>query len=275
LKGHIVIINADAVGVIEGQTGVPDQIVICEHTPGQQPSTRVCVQSTRIDSAVAVLRSAPINGNLEAITDFDVTSLALGDTNFVAVGGDRRRIAFGEGNTKLRAGRVLLVYDPTGTPADGAQYSEPIEVTDLTNNASDKVFGLDINGNSFNIAVHGTETFFADSSLRLQGKYATVNSGGGIAFHPLNSDENTADSTARVVFVASGDKSIQIVDSYSYRLRGRIPIRANLYGALRAVVPTPGELASDPSLVVKLFGLTPEGVIVIDVRLGDIDNVKR
>src|SRR5262249_12270892 len=155
------------------------------------------------------------------------------DTNFVAAGGDRRRIAFGEGNTPTRAGRVLMVFDPTGTPADGAVYSAPIQVTDLTDNASDKVFGLDINRNSFNVAVHGVDTFFADSSLRLQGKYATFNTGAGIVFHPRNTDENTADSTARVAFVASGDESIQIVDSYSYRLRGRIPIRANLYGPLR------------------------------------------
>jgi hypothetical protein len=190
----------------------------------------------------------------------------------VALGGDRRRVAFGEGNTPTRAGRVLLVYDPTGTPADGAQYSAPIEVTDLTSNASDKVFGLDINQNSRNIGVHGTETFFADSSLRLQGKYATFNTGAGIAFHPDNRDENTADSLARVAFVASGDMSIQIVDSYSYRLRGRIPIRKNLYGALRASVPSPAERAADPTIMVKLFGLTPEGLVVIDVRRGDIDN---
>ncbi|MBV6520728.1 MAG: hypothetical protein MNPFHGCM_00846 [Gemmatimonadaceae bacterium] len=275
LKNHYVIINADAVDVIEGQTGIPDQIIICEHTPGNEPTTAVCVQSLTVEGAVAALKSAPINGNLEAIKDLDVASLALPDTNFVAVGGDRRRVAFGEGNTPQRAGRVLLVYDPTGTQANAAQYSAPMEVTDLTNNASDKVYGLDINANSYNIAVHGTETFFADSSLRLQGKYATFNTGAGIAFHPLNSDENTADSTARVAFVASGDKSIQIVDTYSYRLRGRIPIRTNLYGALRAVIPTPAELSADPSLVVKLFGLTAEGVIVIDVRIGDIDNVKR
>lgn len=274
-KNHYVIINADFVDVIEGQSGTPDKIVICEHTPGQSPDAAVCVNSTTVEAAVAALRSNPINGNLEAIKDLDVESLALPDTNFVAVGGDRRRVAFGEGNTPDRAGRVLLVYDPSGTPANGAVYSQPIEVADLTDNASDKVFGLDINLNSSNIGVHGLETFFADSSLRLQGKYATFNSGAGIAFHPRNFNENTADSTARVVFVASGDKSIQIVDSYSYRLRGRIPIRENLYGPLRATVPTPAERTADPTLVVKLFGLTKEGLVVIDVRSGDIDNVPR
>ena len=272
LKGHYIVINADHVDVIEGENGVPDQIVICEHTPGENPSTAVCVTSLTVEGAVASLRQEPTSGNVVAVKDLDVASLSLPDTNFVAVGGDRRRVAFGEGSTPRRAGRVLLVFDPTGTPADGARYSAPIEVADLTNNASDRVFGIDINRNSANIGVHGEETFFADSSLRLQGKYATFNSGAGIAFHPENRDENTADSLARVAFVASGDFSIQIVDSYTYRLRGRIPIRTNLYGALRAVVPTASEVASDPSLVVKLFGLTPEGLVVIDVRRADINN---
>ena len=275
LKGHYVILNADAVDVIEGQNGIPDLIIICDHTPGQELSTSVCAQGGTVEGVVATLQSAPVNGNLVAVKDMDVNSLALPDTNFVAAGGDRRRIAFGEGNTPTKAGRVLMVLDPNGTPADGAIYSAPLEVTDLTDNASDKVFGLDINKNSFNLAVHGVETFFADSSLRLQGKFATFNTGAGIVFHPQNTDENTADSTARVAFVASGDASIQIVDSYSYRLRGRIPIRANLYGPLRAVVPTPAEVGADNSLVLKLFGLTPEGIVVIDVRRGDIDNVPR
>ena len=117
-------------------------------------------------------------------------------------------------------------------------------------------------------------TFFADSSLRLQGKFATFTSGAGIAFHPRNVDEQTPDSLARVAFVASGDMSIQIVDSYSYRLRGKIPLRTNLYGPLRAVLPTPGELISNPALAVKLFGLTPEGIVVIDVYRADIDNAR-
>lgn len=275
LKNHYVIINADHVDVIEGGNGESDRIIICDHTPGQNPSTGVCVNAVTVEAAVASLKQAPINANVVAIKDMDPASLALPDTNFVAVGGDRRRVAFGEGNTRNRAGRVLMVFDPTGTPAEGAQYSAPIEVTDLTSNASDKVFGLDINANSSNLGVHGVETFFADSSLRLQGKYATFNTGAGIAFHPKNINEKTVDSLARVAFVASGDQSIQIVDSYSYRLRGRIPVRTNFYGPLRAILPTASEMASDPDLVVKLFGLTEEGLVMIDVRTRDIDNATR
>lgn len=273
-EGKYVILNADHVDVIKGQNGTPDFIVICEHTPGNEPSTALCVQNMTIEGAVAQLASAPTNGNLEAVKDLSVESLALQDTNFVAVGGDRRRVAFGEANSGNRAGRVMLVYDPNGTPAGAEQYSRPLEIVDLTSNASDKVYGLDINNNSSNIGVHGVETFFADSSLRLQGKFATFNTGAGIAFHPLNIDEFTADTLARVAFVASGDFSIQVVDTYSYRLRGRIPLRTNLYGPLRAVLPTAAEKAADSNLVVKLFGLTPEGIVVIDVRKGDIDNAR-
>jgi hypothetical protein len=269
-----VIINADHVDVIKGMNGEADQITICDHTPGDNPSTATCITAFTVEAAVAQLQTGPINGNVVAVKDLSAESLALPDTNFVAAGGDRRRVAFGEANTGGRAGRVLLLYDPNGTPAGQEQYSAPIEVTDLTSNASDRVFGIDINGNSTNIGVHGVETFFADSSLRLQGKFSTFNTGAGIAFHPLNIEEMTPDTLARVAFVASGDFSIQIVDSYSYRLRGRIPLRTNLYGPLRAALPTPAERITDPTLVVKLFGLTAEGIVVIDVRRGDIDNAR-
>ncbi|MGQ0641439.1 MAG: YncE family protein [Gemmatimonadaceae bacterium] len=270
-----VILHADAVSpvavpVFDSTGAVTDTVsalVICDHTPGQEIATGVCVQGTNISTIVSQLRAAPVNSDVEAISELDYTSLALPDTNFVAVGGDRRRVAFGEANSGGRAGRVMLVTDTQGTPPNLTSYSASIEIRDLTNNASDKVFGLAINSNSTNVGVHGAETFFADSSLRLQGKYATFNDGAGIAFHPGNVDENTTDASARVVFVASGDKSIQIVDSYTYRLRGRIPIRTNLYGPLRAVRPAPGDA---PDVLVKLFGLTPEGLVVVDVRSGDI-----
>ena len=267
-RGKWVIINADDVDVVLGQNGVPDSIIVCDHPVGQDRSTSTCVTDAEIPAAVAALRAT--GANVDHVKDLSVASLALPDTNFVAVGADRRRVAFGEANSGGTAGRVMVVYDPSGTPAYGEQYSAPIDVADLTNNASDRVFGISINNNSTNIAVHGVETFFADTTLRLQGKFATFSSGAGIAFHPLNQDENTSDLAARVAFVASGDASIQIVDSYSYRLRGRIPIRSNLYGPLRAVLPTPAERASNPALVVKLFGLTAEGLVMIDVNASDI-----
>ena len=272
-NGHYVVVNADYVEAISGGQDFTDSLRVCDHTPGNDPSTAVCVTDAIPENAQARLR-ALVQSNVDVGKDLSVASLALTDTTFVAVGGDRRRVAFGEANTE-GSGRVLLVYDPAGTQPFGEIYNQPIDVKDLTNNASDKVYGIDINKTSSNIGVHGVETFFADSSLRLQGKFATFTTGAGIAFHPGNDDDLPRDSTARVVFVASGDMSIQIVDSYSYRLRGRIPLRKNLYGPLRAMLPSKSDAERDPSVVVKLFGLTTEGIVVIDVRKTDIDNVLR
>src|SRR5688572_30606850 len=131
-----VVINADHVSVLKGANGAPDILTMCDHTVGNEPSTTVCVSGNHIDDLAAQLRAAPVSGNIIAVRDLGVESLALPDTNFVAVGSDRRRVAFGEANTG-GAGRVLALYDPSGTPAGSEQYSAPIEVTDLTSNASD------------------------------------------------------------------------------------------------------------------------------------------
>ena len=155
---------------------------------------------------------------------------------------------------------MLVVFDPSGTPAYGEQYSAPIEVKDLTNNASDRVFGVAINNNSTNIAVHGVETFFADSSLRLQGKFATFNSGAGIAFHPRNVDEETADLDG-----AGGVRCLwRLLDPDRRQLSATGCAVAFRFAATSMVrsapsCPTPAERAADPTLVVKLFGLTSEG----------------
>lgn len=270
-EGSYAVFNADNVVITKGSE--VDVVTICDHTPGN-PASSMCVSAGTPEQAMAQLRAPPINSDVEVVRDLDISSLALPDTNFVAVGGDRRVVMFGEANTGNRAGRIMLVTDPSGTPPGQERYSGWIEIKDLTNNASDKVFGIAVNRDSRNFAVRGVETFFHDETLRLQGKYASFTPGAGIAFHPLNTGENTPDSTVRVAFVASGDRSIHIVDSYTYRLRGRIPIKSNLYGPLRAVLPTPAERAMDPSLVVKLFGLTQEGIVLIDVRREDIDNVR-
>ena len=58
-----------------------------------------------------------------------VASLGLTDTTFVAAGGDRRWIAFGEGNSG-GAGRIMMAADP------GDFFSPGTSVRDLTNNAA-------------------------------------------------------------------------------------------------------------------------------------------
>jgi hypothetical protein len=75
------------------------------------------------------------------------------------------------------------------------------------------------------------------------------------------------DDPTRVVFVASADGTIDILDSFHYTSRGKLPVRANLYGPIRVTNRFAGD---DPAVVLKLFGLTTEGLIVIDIRTADI-----
>ncbi|HEX2719100.1 MAG TPA: hypothetical protein VHM67_15630, partial [Gemmatimonadaceae bacterium] len=201
----------------------------------------------------------------ETVYNLDVSTLSLPDTNFVASGTDGRRIAFGEGATSGKPGRVFTVIDTLGMTYTQARYSRAIQIRDLVNNASDAIFGVALNRSSNYIAIHGSETFFADTGLRLQGKYGTAARGAGIAFNPGNDDKYAPDSVSQA-FVASADSTIEVVDSYYFRLRQKLPLRTNLYGALRVWYnfnPVPG-------VPLRIYGLTQEGLVVIDVRPEDL-----
>ena len=72
------------------------QIVVCDHPYGSL-SPSLCFQSDLISSALAAAQA--YGSDVVGVSAMDVTSIGLTDTTFVAAGGDRRWIAFGEGNT--------------------------------------------------------------------------------------------------------------------------------------------------------------------------------
>ena len=187
------------------------------------------------------------------------------DTNFVTAGSDGRRVAFGEGATGGRPGRVVTVLDTLGMAYNQALYSRPLQIRDLVNNASDQIFGIAFNKKSNYLAIHGAETYFADTALRLQGKVTTASVGAGVAFNPGNDSKNAVDSVSQA-FVASSDMTVEVIDSYYFRLRQKLPLRTNLYGALRvwySFNPATG-------VPLKIYGLTSEGLVVIDIRPEDL-----
>lgn len=249
--------------VVINSTTESDRLQVCDtdiNTGVQYCST----PQIRADSAMKELY-AQGTFDMEMVNDIDIASLALPDTNFVSAGTDGRRIAFGEGATAGRPGRVVTVTDSLGTPVNGAVYSTPQQTRDLQNNASDEIYGVSFNRKSNYLAVHGAETYFADTTLRLQGKYATFSRGSGVAFNPGNDSKYAADSVSQA-FVASADSSLQVVDSYHFRLRQNLPLRSNLYGALR----TWWTFNPTADVVLKVYGLTPEGLVVIDIRREDL-----
>jgi hypothetical protein len=146
-----------------------------------------------------------------------------------------------------------------------ALYSRALQIRDLVNNASDQIYGIAFNRKSNYLAIHGAETFFADTALRLQGKFGTASRGAGIAFNPGNDSKNSADAVSQA-FVASADSTVEVVDSYYFRLRQKLPLRTSLYGALRVWYnPNPGN-----GVILKMYGLTSEGLVVIDIRPEDL-----
>ena len=85
------------------------------------------------------------------------------------------------------------------------------------------------------------------------------------------------DST-RTAFVASANGAIEVVDAAFYINRGSLQIKNNLYGPIRATLPFPTDNVGIPStdprfIVLKLFGLTNTGLVVINLRASDIQPV--
>lgn len=265
--GEYSVVNADAVTIFVYPAG-SDQIEICDHPVGGTVSS-ICFRGTSVTGLTASIRAAGGDAVAERVA---AASLALTDTTFVDVGGDRRWVAFGEGNTEGRPGRIMMVYDPLGSTTLDA--TPGISVRDLTDNASDRVTGVAINSNSSTVGVHGAEAYFAEVNddfrfqLRLQGKFATSGSGSGIVFHPLNDGTSSDANTRRIAVVAAGEPKLQIIDTYFFRMRGEIPLQAPLFGPLRAILPTPTEAAS--GVVMKIFGLSAGGLVIVDVLASDI-----
>jgi hypothetical protein len=60
---------------------------------------------------------------------------------------------------------------------------------------------------------------------------------------------------------------VNAVDIAYFISRGRYDLKNQLYGPLRVSRPMAGD---DPTVILKLYGIAPEGLVVIDLRAADI-----
>jgi hypothetical protein len=253
------VVDADLVQIRPAlaTTNLPDTIIVWDHRPGTNEAPISRRSAVGVQAALDSLRVA-IGSDAYAIPNFEPTGLT--DTTFVAVSGDRQWIAFGSGN----------VFPSKITMAGFFGTSPRLAELDLRNNAAERIFGLALDATGLTVAARGNEAFYASVDdpfhLRLQGKYRSFASGAGIAFHPAANGVTSSDAT-RLSFVASNDRSIEIVDIAYYISRGRLDIKSQLYGPLRAVPRMPGD---PPEVVLKLIGVSREGLVVIDLRAEDI-----
>ena len=260
------IFNADSIriGATPANSLASDTLHIYDHPYGQIGPTITGTDSLPLRAGADV---NALGGDIEMLLGLDVGSLALTDTTFVAASGDRNWVGFGEGNTG-GTGRVMMVNDPIG-PVPGF-FSPAIAVRDLVDNASERVFGIAIDSTGLQVTAHGLQTYVAALDnpfhMRLDGVYDSFDNGAGIAYHPRAKSTGSTNAF-RVLFTATQSGVIEIVDVAHYNNRGRLITKAGLYGPLRATGPLPGD---PPEVILKLYGLTPGGLVVIDVRASDI-----
>jgi len=260
-----VLFNVDSASVqhFTGNTVKSDILTVWDHPYGQ--ATGVLVSSDS-DVVTAVNGLGPTS-DAALVGDLNYGSLGLTDTTFVAISGDKTWLAFGEGNTS-RPGRIMMVNDPSGSMP--GFFSPAVDVQDLIDNASEPVFGLAIDSTGATVASHGLQSYFATIAnpfhLRLQGKYDSFDNGAGLVFHP-GATGWTGPADQRLAFVGSQSGFIEIIDIAYYIARGKLTLKGNLYGPLRVSRPFPGD---PPSVILKIFGLSSTGLVVIDITAADI-----
>jgi hypothetical protein len=222
---------------------------------------------------------SPHCSDIEMIPRVDIGSIGYTDTSFVATSGDRKWVAFGSANT-VGAG-VIFMAGPAPLPADRRFpadtfpfFSSVFSQTDLTNNAAEHVHGLALDSSGITVAAHGIESSFASVDqpfhLRLQGKFNTFSSGAGIAFHPRANGAATPGPSERLAFVASDNASISILDVAHFLSAGTLPVKTKLIGPLRVSLPFPTD---PPDVVLKLVGISANGLVIIDVRAVNLNPV--
>lgn len=258
--------NVDSIAVAAAlpSSTASDTLVIFDHPYGQRSGSIVVSDTIPMN---AISRAVAGGSDAEAVAGLDVGSLGLTDTTFTAASGNRHWIAFGEGN-KPGAGRVIMVADSTGPVPNF--FSPVVTITDLTDNASEQVFGLALDQSGSTVASHGSQSYFAAVSdpfhLRLQGKYDSFDNGAGIAFHPA-ADGTMTPAAARLAFVGAASGVIELVDAAYYINRGKLQLKNPIYGPLRASLPMPGD---GPNVVMKLYAVSTKGLVVVDLTAADI-----
>jgi len=280
------IFHADSIAIsrnnaTSGSSG-SDTLYIFDHVYGQIGPDFAVFDSLPPDAGA---KARALGSDVQVLLNFFVPSLALTDTTFVAASGDRQWIAFGEGNTASGPGRIMMINDPALAPAPGF-FSPSITVRDLVHNASERVFGLAIDSTGLQVTSHGLQTYMAAVDqpfhLRLEGVYDSFDNGAGVAYHP-RARSTLTNVDFRVSFSATDNGVIEIIDVAHYNNRGRLVTKGDLYGPLRVTGPLPGDnpaplncaagtrAGDDPDCVVlKIFGVSRNGLVVINVQWKDI-----
>jgi hypothetical protein len=270
------IANLDSVKIVRGD--VRDLVVLYDHRPGFYRQLDVASAVLPFAEAVADIAAKGSDVTVVAGT-WNPAAFALADTTFIAASTTREKIAIGEG-ARAGTGRVFMCCDISSRTPLRIGISSGVAVTDLVNNAAERVFGVGLNyDGSYGVARGALGTYYFTPDLRLQGEFhgGVAGGAGGSALHPLH-DEKLETGDNALSFAATPNRSIKVIDATHFYERGEVQIRDNVVGPLRATLPAPEENTGlsemDPNyIVVKLVAVTANNnVVVVNVRRKDIGN---
>ena len=227
-------------GILVSNGGADDQVTIVDHVPGD--TSTITSVTDDIDVAIADL-IANTTSDVYSVTGskWDIGNVGFTDTTYVTASGDGGWVVFGEGAIDP-IGRVIMYETATD------EISAFIEVTDLITNAGETVKGIGLNYDGTLGVVRGTnQVSFFTTDLRLQGgPLLSLSGGSGAVLHPLHANARSLTNftgeyrpDTHLAFVGSGERTIDIYDTFHFFRSGRIFIRDVISGPLRASLPFP------------------------------------
>jgi len=299
----------------DGEPGEPflvAEVTMTDHVPGfpdQVFSGSGQPPNALIQSAVR-LRDQGSDVYVAPGFRWNMAEVGFEDTTFVAASGDGGWVVIGEG-ARDPLGRIIM-YNATQDRVSGV-----VEVGDILTNAGERVAGIGLNNDGTLGVARGFDAYFFNPDLRLRGLAELPQGGAGAALHPLHANfpaltnpGGTYRPDTHLAFLGTGQRTIDIVDTFRFRRLGRLFIRDVVSGPLRAVLPFPEDnqgfqcltspvtnssgqfigntvrifqdadglvpyppngLTEDRCVVLKLFAITDSGgVVVVDVRKSDI-----
>lgn len=303
----VALANIDGLAVVPDTTG-DDAMVLTDHTPGSRASVLTGGPST-IEQAVSSLSSAG-SDVFAGSGRWNVESITFADTTFVSASGDGGWVVFGEGAVEpagrvimydAATDQISSVIQVTDLMTNA---SEEVKGIGLNQDGT-----LGVARGDFAYFFSTDLRLQGVSDLAIGGSGAALHPLHA-DYPSLQNTDGRYDPDVHLAFLGAGDATIEIVDAFHFNRIGQLFIRDVVTGPLKVSLPFPEDNAGltcstrqvfngtgqyigdaidifadangqvphpeiggpteDLCVVAKLYAVTDEGVVVVDVRKGDI-----
>jgi hypothetical protein len=263
--GRALVVNADSAFLITGVKAV----LVCPRRRFGDTTDPPCIGGfpTPVSDSLTRMRAQPPNaagGKWDTRLDLgaQVEHVGLSDTTFVAVSGDRDYVAVGEGS--VTNARIPMFNAPAG----GDSLVLVGDVRDLISNTAERVIGLGLNFDGSLGVARGSQAYYFNETLRLQGVVAAGAPTGGVAMHPANA--GYPGGSFRLSFVSGTDATgpyVDVIDNFNFFRVKRIYTRDPVVGAM-AVAPRAG--ADAGAVTLRIYALTSTGILALPITAADL-----